>query len=107
MGNQLPPPQKGGIASPQFSAHVYYGHTAAWVKMPLGMEVGLGPSDFVLDGNPAPLYKKAASVPSQFSAHVYCGHGRASQLLLSSCFIVLRPKCYECRVVTGKLRAYR
>jgi len=25
-----------------------------WVKMPLGMEVGLGPGDFVLDGDPAP-----------------------------------------------------
>jgi len=27
-------PKKGG--APQFSAHVYYGQTAAWVKMPLG-----------------------------------------------------------------------
>jgi len=26
--------------------------------MPLGMEVGLGPGDFVLDGDPAPLPKK-------------------------------------------------
>jgi len=33
--------------------------------MPLGMEVGRGPGDFVLDGDPAP--------PPQFSAHVYCG----------------------------------
>jgi len=28
--------------------------------MPLGVEVGLGPSDFVLDGDPAPLPKKGA-----------------------------------------------
>jgi len=25
----------------------------AWIKMPLGMEVGLGPGDFVLDGDPS------------------------------------------------------
>jgi len=36
------PPQKGG-RSPQFSAHVYCGQTAAWIKMPLGTEVGLVP----------------------------------------------------------------
>ena len=32
----------------------------------------LGPDDFVLDGNPAPLPKKGAE-PPKFSAHVYCG----------------------------------
>jgi len=26
---------------------------AGWIKMPLGMEVDLGPCDIVLDGNPA------------------------------------------------------
>ena len=40
--------------------------------MPLGMEVGLGAGDFVLDGDPAPLHKKGVE-PPQFSAHVYCG----------------------------------
>ena len=39
--------------------------------MPLGMEVGLSPGDFVLDGDPAPLPKKGQS--PQFLAHVYCG----------------------------------
>jgi len=38
---------------------------AGWIKMPLGREVGLSPSDIVLDGNPTPLPK--------FSAHVCCG----------------------------------
>ena len=28
---------------------------AGWIKMPIGMEVGLGPGDFVLDGDSAPL----------------------------------------------------
>jgi len=38
--------------------------------MPLGMEVGLGPGDVVLDGDPNPLPTKGAP---KFSAHVYCG----------------------------------
>ena len=56
--------------SPQFSADVYCGQTARWIKIPLRTEVGLGPSDIVLDGAPAPL--KGHSTP-HFSAHVYSG----------------------------------
>ena len=37
------------------------------------MEVGLGPGNFVLDGNPISLPKKGAVPPPQFSAHFYCG----------------------------------
>jgi len=33
---------------------------AGWIKMPLGMKEGLGPGDFALDGDPAPLTKKGA-----------------------------------------------
>jgi len=40
--------------------------------MPLGMEVGFGPCDFVFDGDPAPAPEKKAQ-PTQFLAHVYCG----------------------------------
>jgi len=38
---------------------------AAWIKMSLGMEVGLGPSDFVLDGK-EPSYppQKGAKPPN-------------------------------------------
>jgi len=50
-----PAPPKNGWHSPQFSAHVYCGQTAGWIKMPLGTEVGLGPGDIVLDEDPAPL----------------------------------------------------
>jgi len=45
---------------------------AAWIKMPLGKEVGLGPGDFVLDGDPALPPRKLGGAP-KFSAHVYCG----------------------------------
>ena len=34
---------------------------AAFIKMPLGMEVDLGPGDFVLDGDPAPSPKRGRS----------------------------------------------
>ena len=37
---------------------VYCGQKVGWIKMPLGTvgtEVGLGPGDIVLDGNPVPL----------------------------------------------------
>ena len=65
-GDRASPPQE------EFSAHVYCGKTAAWIKMPLGTEVGLGPDHIVLDGDPAPLPKRGRSRP-QFSAHVNCG----------------------------------
>jgi len=39
--------------------------------MKLGMEVGLGPGDIVLDGDPAAPPPKGHS--HQFSAHVRCG----------------------------------
>jgi len=42
-----------------------------WIKMKLGMQVGLGPGYIVLDGDPAPLFKGAQ--PPQFSAHICCG----------------------------------
>jgi len=54
MGTQLPS-TKRGKAPPQFSAHVYCGQTAARIKMPLGMEVGLGPGHIVLYGAQFPF----------------------------------------------------
>ena len=42
-----------------------------WIKMPLGTEVGLGPGDIVLDGDPtSPLIKGAQQPP--LSANVHC-----------------------------------
>jgi len=50
---------------------VHGGQTVGWIKMKLGMQVGLGPGHIELDGNPAPLPKKGQS--PQFSAHVCSG----------------------------------
>ena len=41
--------------------------------MPLGVEVGLSPGDFVFDWDPAPSTIRGAVPPPQFSTHVYCG----------------------------------
>ena len=71
MGIPLPPPQ-GAVADPKFSNHVYCDQTAGWMKLILGMVVGLSPGDIVLDGDPAALPKKGRTTP-QFWAHVYCG----------------------------------
>jgi len=45
---------------------------AAWIKMPIGMEVSLGPDDFVLDWDHTHPLPKRNGAP-KFSAHVYCG----------------------------------
>jgi len=40
--------------------------------MSLDMELGLGPGDFVLDGDPAPPSQKGGGAePPKFSAHVF------------------------------------
>jgi len=57
MGTQLPSPQKGGGPS-KFLAHVYCDQTPGWMKLVLGMVVGLSPGEFVLDGDPAHLPQK-------------------------------------------------
>jgi len=59
-----PFPKKGAEPPPQFSAHVYCGQTAACIKMPLTMEVGLSPGDYVLDGDPAPSSQKRGGAPN-------------------------------------------
>jgi len=76
MGTQLPLPQRGTAAT-QFSAHICCGQMAAWIKMPLGMELGLSPGDFVLDGDPALPSPKRGRAPPRFSTHFYCGQTAA------------------------------
>jgi len=50
-GDSAPPPPKGGGA-PNFRS-MCCGQMAGWIKIPLGREVGLSPSDIVLDWDPA------------------------------------------------------
>ena len=55
-GDPAPYPKRGG--APQFSAHIYSGQTATWIKMPLGTEVGLSLRDVVFDVDPATPEKR-------------------------------------------------
>ena len=57
LGGDLAPPSPKGH-SPQFSAHICCGQIAAWIKMPLGMELGLGLGDSILGGDPALPFQK-------------------------------------------------
>jgi len=74
------PPKRG--TAPKFSTHVCCGQTAGRIKMPLGTELGLGPGDMVLDGNP----RKGAQHPL-FGPCLLWPNGRPSQQLLSSCYL--------------------
>jgi len=65
-----------GAQPSEASAHVCCGQMAGWIKMPLGMEVDLGPGHTVLDGDPAPRL---------FDPCLLWPNGCPSQLLLSSC----------------------
>jgi len=80
-GDRASPPPERSTAASHFSAHVYCDQTAGWIKMPFGTKVGRGPSDIVLDGDPAPL-TESGTVVHHFSAHVYCGQTVAH---LSNC----------------------
>jgi len=51
---------------------VYCGQTVAWIKMPLGAEVGLSTGHNVSNGDPAVPLRKGHSSP-HFLAHIYCG----------------------------------
>jgi len=69
-------PSPNGHHSPStnflFSPIFCFGQMAGWIKMPLGMEVGLIPGDCVRWGPSSPPLK-GGGAPAQFSAHFYCG----------------------------------
>jgi len=50
---------------------VYCGQTIGWIRMQLGMEVGLVPGHIVLDGDPAPPMERGTGYSSlpHFLAH--------------------------------------
>jgi len=60
-GDPAPSPKSGGAS--QFSAHVYCGQTAGWIRMPLGTEVDLGAGHILLDGVPALRERDTAAQP--------------------------------------------
>ena len=78
-------PHEKGHCSPHFHglrtkpASVNHGHvdcdeTAALIKIPLGTEVGVGPGDIVLDGDPQLSAERGIAAP-HFSARVLWPNG--------------------------------
>ena len=72
MGTQVP--QRDTAPHPHFSAHVCCGQTAGWIKIPLGVEVGLGPGYTVLDGDP-PTCKTGTAPPPIFGPRLLWPNG--------------------------------
>jgi len=68
---------------------VHCGQTVGRIKMKLGMQIGLGPGDFVLDGDPAASPQRGAA--PQFSAHVYCGQMAGWMKLVLGMVVGLSP----------------
>ena len=62
---------------------------AGWIKMPLDRDVGLGPSNIVLDGDQFPPPKRDRA--PQFSAHVYCGQTAGWIKMTLAMEVVLGP----------------
>ena len=63
---------------------------AAWIKMPLVIELGLDPGDCVLDGDPVAPSPKGSG-PPKFSAHVYCDQTAGWMKLLLGMVVGLSP----------------
>ena len=66
---------------------VFCGQTVGWIKMPLGMEIGLGPGHIVLDGDQLPPPKGAQQTHSFRSMSIVAKQSPISataELLLQS-----------------------
>jgi len=70
---------------------MYCGQTVGWITIPLGTEVGLGPGDIVLDGDPAPPTERGTVSPPLFG-HVYCVQTVAH---LSNCWALVRAHFFD------------
>ena len=80
MGTQFPSAKKG--QSPQFSAHLYCGQTAGWMKTLLGTEADLVPGHTALDldgvlapanvAQQPPLFGPPMSVVATVARLSYC-----------------------------------
>ena len=69
---------------------LYCGQMVGWIKMPLGMVVGLGPGDIVLAGDPAPPHKGAHQPPPPFSAHCF-----GTVTYLSNCWVLVGQQIFD------------
>jgi len=82
-----------------FATLVHCGQTVGWIKMPLGTEIGIGPGDIVLDGNPAPPTERGTA-PPLFGPCPLGLNGHSSQLLLSTW------QCEDCTQVIYDIKTF-
>jgi len=82
---------------PHFSTHVCYGQTAGWIRIPLGMEVRLGP-DHTITWDPAPRSTQTATAAPtfwpagpHFTHNLYCRLGNAWRAALVA---ILPDNCH-------------
>ena len=94
-GDPAPLPKKGvePPSPPQFSAHVYCGQTAGWIKMALDMEVDLDTGHILLDGEPAPFPQKGGRAPNFWAMSIV-----AKRLDASRCRFVRRQTSAQATV---------
>ena len=66
--------------------------------MPFGTEVGLGPGDIVLDGNPAPPTERVTAAPFPlFGPYLLWQNVRPfQQLLFILCYLYISVKMHAC-----------
>ena len=78
-GDPAPLPKNGAEPPPQFSANFYCAQTAGCITMPLGMEEGLNPGEFVFDGEPAPSLKRGGATSPIFGLWLLWPNGWMDQ----------------------------
>ena len=64
---------------------------AAWIKMSLNMALGLGPGDFVLDGEHVAPSSKGGGGPQIFDPYVYAGQTAGWIKMVSGMEVGLSP----------------
>jgi len=58
-----------------FVTLMYYGQTAGWINMKIGMEVGFGSGHIVLDWDPAPPPQRGTAPPQFFGQYLLWPNG--------------------------------
>jgi len=72
---------------------VYCGQTTGWIKIKLGLRVGLGPGHIVLNGDPAPPSKKGGRVPHFWPMSIVAKRLDGSRWHLARRWPRSRPHC--------------
>ena len=90
----------------QDATYVRCGQTAGWITLPLGREVGLGPGDFVLDGNPSPQERDTAPISAMSIVAKWSPISAVGELLYTNCWPNYLTKNARLRFVGPTVVAY-